>query len=474
MPDDTRFGDQPHATRAGKRFFGNGRGFALPGLIWIFAVFVLATGNMEFFRQTIAVYPVSENWPFLLALSVVVLSAIVFFFCVFSLVLPVRFVAALFLIIAAGAGYFSDGMSVVVDTEMIRNILHTDVREVSDLVHWGLIWRLLVLGAIPLGLVFAVPLRPSSLVRRQLAIAVTAGTALLAIVVCVLPFGGDFASYAREHKPLRYYTNPLYPIYSAIKFSIDAGRSKVERKFVTRVASANVPADDHEHELVVVVIGETARADHFGINGYERQTTPRLSARTGVVSFADMRSCGTSTAYSVPCMFSLDSRSSFDIDSAKNTENVLDVLAKAGVSIIWRDNNSGSQGVADRLDYTSFTGPDTNPVCDDEECRDIGMLDGLDELIAAHDGDILIVLHQMGSHGPAYYKRYPDDFAEFGPDCRSNDLGACSREEIVNAYDNSIVATDQLLASVIAELGEQTDYDSAMLYLSDHGESLGE
>jgi len=444
-------------------------------LLWASGAFLLITGNLEFFRQTTLVYPIVENWPFLSSLTIVVFCAIVLCACVFSVFLPVRVVVVLFLLVGAVTGHFSDGMSVVVDTEMIRNVFHTDAREVGDLVNWTLAGRVFLLGILPSAAAMAVRLRLLSPTKRQLMLASTAGICLLTITICVAPFGDAYASYAREHKPLRYYTNPTYPIYSAIKLAIDSNRVNVNSTYVTKVGSANIPPDDKSRELIIVVVGETARADHFGINGYERQTTPKLSARKRVVSFTNMKSCGTSTARSLPCIFSLDGREDFEIDSARFTENVLDVLAKAGVSILWRDNNSGAHGVADRVLFERFTDPNNNPVCADRECRDIGMLAGLEDYIATQDGDILIVLHQSGSHGPAYFKRYPDDFRVFKPDCRTNELAECSQQEIVNAYDNTILYTDNFLDAVIGFLEDKQDrYETAMLYLSDHGESLGE
>jgi lipid A ethanolaminephosphotransferase len=411
----------------------------------------------------------------MLSLAVVLWCAIVFFAAVFSFFLPLRLVLSLFLVLAAVAGHFADGMNIVIDTEIVRSALHSDLREAGDLVGWGLIGRVLLLGVLPALALFAVRLEPAPLMKRQLRIAGAAGAALLLAGVCVLPFGSAYASYAREHKPLRYYSNPTYPIYSAIKLVIDSGAAGVDRSYVTKVASAALPPDDPMRELVVVVVGEAARADHFGINGYARQTTPKLAARDDIVSFSQVTSCGTATATSVPCMFSLDGRGDFDIDSAPFNENVLDVLAKAGVSVLWRDNNTGSQGVADRLRYEHFTDRRTNPKCAHGECRDVGMLSGLDDYIAEQTGDILIVLHQIGSHGPAYYKRYPEKFARFKPDCRTNELSQCSQQEIVNAYDNSIAYTDRFLNAVIRFLAsKQAQYETTMLYMSDHGESLGE
>ena len=176
-------------------------------------------------------------------------------------------------------------------------------------------------------------------------------------------------------------------------------------------------------------------------------------------------------------MFSVFSRSEFNSDKGKATENVLDVLHHSGmIDVLWRDNNSDSKGVALRVPYEDYKIPENNTVCEDGECRDEGMLVGLDQYVTQHkQKDILIVLHQMGNHGPAYYKRYPKQFEQFTPTCRTNQLEDCSQEEIINAYDNALLYTDYFLAEIIGFLKKyDKDHKTAMIYLSDHGESLGE
>lgn len=108
------------------------------------------------------------------------------------------------------------------------------------------------------------------------------------------------------------------------------------------------------------------------------------------------------------------------------------------------------------------------------------MLKGLDERIAALPPErrakgVVLVMHQMGSHGPAYYKRSAPDAKPFLPECKTNALAECGHTELMNVYDNSIVQTDRFLAQTIDWLKAQSkNYDTGMLYVSDHGESLGE
>ncbi len=106
---------------------------------------------------------------------------------------------------------------------------------------------------------------------------------------------------------------------------------------------------------------------------------------------------------------------------------------------------------------------------------DEGLLLGLERRLAEAKGTQLLVLHQLGNHGPSYFRRYPPAFARFQPACQSDELRNCSREEIANAYDNALLYTDHLLARLIQRLqAKAAQVDTALVYVSDHGESLGE
>jgi lipid A ethanolaminephosphotransferase len=390
--------------------------------------------------------------------------------------LTTRATACLFLLIAAVAGHFADTLGVVIDTSMLVNVAETDIGEVRDLLSFGLLARLLLLGVVPCIVVCLIPVRTATTLNRLRQNGFAAVASVAIIVLCMVPFGPEYASFFREHKSLRHYVNPVFPVYSMGQFmadALDAGTTASAETLVVGT-DAKIAADDDGRELVVMVVGETARRDRFSLNGYARETSPKLAAEDNVVSYSQVTACGTSTAVSVPCMFSTFDRKTFDRDNAYNQENVLDVLARNGVNVLWRDNNSGSKGVADRVAFEDFTSPDINPVCD-PECRDVGMLAGLQEYVDAQDGDILIVLHQMGNHGPAYFKRYPKAFERFTPACHSIELSRCNQDEINNAYDNAILYTDNFLSKVIEFLKDNTPaYETTMLYVSDHGESLGE
>ena len=438
------------------------------------ALFLTAFANLAFFRNLAKAFA-ETPWGLLhmLSLAVVLMCATVLFLALVSFRPVLKPVLFTLFLVAAVSAYFMDTYNVIIDRDMLVNAMATNSAESGDLLTPRLFFYLGLLGLLPSLVLWRVRIRPARPHKAIGSRLLLGGGALVVMLALVLISSAFYAAFVREHKELRYYANPLTPVYSAYKFGktrLKSGAVAVE----TIGEDAEIPAADIDRELVIMVLGETARADRFSLNGYERETNPEL-ARHDVISFTDVSACGTSTAISVPCMFDIYDRDEFSSDKTEATENALDVLDRAGVSILWRDNNSDSKGVADRLAFEDFRSPETNPVCD-EECRDVGMLSGLPDFIDQQaDGDILIVLHQMGSHGPAYYKRYPEEFRVFTPTCETNQLDSCSEAEIGNTYDNTILYTDHFLGQAIEFLRSYDDrFETVMLYASDHGESLGE
>lgn len=432
--------------------------------------------NARFFLSAHHAYSFfSENAGFLASLALLLVATNMLLLSLVGYRRTIKPLLMVLLPMAALSAYFMDTYSTVIDDSMLRNVLETDFNEASDLLSRQLVHYLFWLGLLPAVLLKFIEFGEMTPLRRTLPTRIALLLAPVIVIVSILGMHGDqYASFFREHKTTRQYANPIYPIYSLAE--LIGNTFDTPAAGITPVGlDAALPVTDLDRELIVLVVGETARADRFSLNGYSRNTNPLLSQET-IFSFNNVWSCGTSTSISVPCMFSFHSsdQQGYSKDS-RNFENLLDVLHRAGVSVLWRDNNSSSKGVADRVRHEDFRSPETNPVCD-IECRDVGMLAGLQEYIDSKDaGDILIVLHQMGNHGPAYFKRYPREFEYFSPVCRSSELNACSKEEIDNAYDNAIRYTDYFLAQVVALLkGNDARFETAMLYVSDHGESLGE
>jgi lipid A ethanolaminephosphotransferase len=228
-----------------------------------------------------------------------------------------------------------------------------------------------------------------------------------------------------------------------------------------------------------MVVGETARAASWGLSGYARQTTPQLAQVPGLLNFADVTACGTSTEVSLPCMFAPVGRRDYDEARIRGSQSLLHVVARAGVQVLWRDNQSGCKGVCEGLPSEAVSAATAPGLCQGGRCWDEALVRGLDERLralgATPDTTQLLVLHMLGNHGPSYFRRYPAAFERFTPTCRDDDLGRCTREQIVNAYDNALLYTDHVLATLIATLAARSELvDSTLLFVSDHGESLGE
>lgn len=368
---------------------------------------LLVSGNVTFFNKLTEIYPpVVENLAFLFSVVTLTFGLMLIVVAVSSCLLPIRWVLSLLIVLTMGAGYFSDNYGVVLDTTMIQNILETDLNESRDLATNSFFLRAFLFGLLPILVLWRLPagsLTLRELVFGNLRLAI-AGVAL--ICVCLGSFSAQYASFFREHKSVRFYNNPVFPVYSIVKYGMESFKYQGYEGFDVVMADAHLPSGDTGRELIIMVVGETARRDRFSLNGYHRDTNPRLASEPGVISYSNISACGTSTAVSVPCMFSGLNAKDFFPESTMQRENILGVLQRAGVNVLWRDNNSDSKGVATRVTYEDFRRSDRNPVCD-SECRDVGMLQGLQEYVDSTNGDVLIVLHQMGSHGPAYHERYP-------------------------------------------------------------------
>jgi lipid A ethanolaminephosphotransferase len=442
-------------------------------LILLVSIFLIVFTNAALFSNILSVYPFTfKNSGFLISMLVFFTGFIIILFSIVCFKYTVKPVMILILMISSSAAYFMDTYNTIIDDSMVQNIMETDTAESLELLSFNLLFYVILLGVLPSFLVYKAKIVFygfwKELINRIKLFVIT----LISIVIVFFIFSDFYSSFFREHKSLRYYSNPSFYIYSTGKYI----NSQYKSSFV-EVEKIGLDAKISEHSkrrLVIFVAGETARADRFSLNGYQKETNPLLK-KEDVVSFDNVWSCGTSTATSLPCLFSIYTKSEFSNSKASSTENVLDVLKHADVNLLWMDNNSSSKGVADRITYESYKSDKLNPVCD-IECRDEGMVQDLQSKIDGFEqGDIFIVLHQMGNHGPAYYKRYPKEFEKFTPVCKTNQLEDCSIEEIGNAYDNVILYTDYVLSEIINVLKKNNDtFESAMFYVSDHGESLGE
>ncbi len=395
-------------------------------------------------------------------------------------------VAGLLLLAAATSSYFMLQYSVVIDTTMMANVLNTDAREVRDLLSWPFLVSLVLLAGLPMLWLLRQDIVARPWWSQTWRNAAAGLAALVVLALVTLAAYQDLASLMRNHKHVRYLFNPLNGLYATGKLMAD----QLPR---TRHALQPIGLDarlgpsysgQKRAPLVVLVIGETARAANFSLGGYARQTNPqlqRLRDAGGLTYYSAVRSCGTNTQSSVPCMFSHQGKQEFEA-SRQPFENLLDVLQRSGLAVLWLDNQSGCKGLCARVEQVITRTLEVAGLCQDGECFDEIMQYQLDERIDALDGarrarGVVVVMHQMGSHGPAYYRRSPAAYKQFQPECSSNVLQDCPREQLINAYDNTLLYTDHVLASTVRWLDRKSldgKFDTAMVYVSDHGESLGE
>jgi len=376
--------------------------------------------------------------------------------------------------------YFTSSFGIVFDREMIRNIhenmMDRNTQEAGELFSLSLVTHVFLFGIVPATLLSLVSINFKPIRQELRSRAICLGCLVGALATLVLVNFKTVSFFARENKDLRSYANPFYAIDSTQKYIRRELRSRAEEKFTVIGADATRRKTSKTRLVGIMVVGETARADHFSLDGYPRITNPLLAKRD-VINFKRVTSSGTATAYSVPAMFSLLAPRDYSPEKAKKQSNLLDVIAKAGVKVIWIDNNSSSKNVADRVEYVSLrSNPDpASPLYSDGGYFDEELVRTMERTITESSGDLLIVLHTMGSHGPTYHKRFPKSFAKFTPYCEEAAPHNCNDEEVINAYDNTILYTDYILDMIVGYLDAHgADYDSFMLYASDHGESLGE
>jgi lipid A ethanolaminephosphotransferase len=377
---------------------------------------------------------------------------------------------------AAAGSWFIGAYGAVLDPSMLRNVLRTDVAEAGELMNVRFLMHMALFAMLPVLLLWRVRVARQpwgrALARR---IAMLLG-ALLVLVGLIWSVFQPLSSLTRNHRELRYLVTPANLLWSTSSVLVaDARGATKPREPIGLDARAGPSwAARTRPMVVVVVIGETARAANWGLNGYSRQTTPEL-AQAGVVNFTDVTSCGTNTETSLPCMFAPVGRRSYDETRIRGQQSLLHVLVRAGVATDWRDNQSGCKGVCEGLPMQVIDTKVAPGRCDGDHCFDEVLTQDLALRLKQAKGTQLWVLHTLGNHGPSYFRRYPPAFARFLPECRTDDLRQCTQEQVVNAYDNALLYTDPLLATAIRTLqAAAADVDTALVYVSDHGESLGE
>ncbi|MGF1858329.1 phosphoethanolamine transferase [Photobacterium profundum] len=450
-------------------------------LIFILALYFTAVINIPVYSELNSILSNIDGVKvgFVISIPIFFLSALNFLFNLFAWPYITKPFFVLLLIVSSAVSYAGYNYGTLFDYNMIANIVETDTSEASSyLSAYSILWTF-IMGVVPALLLANVNLSgKQGKVKMVLLKLFSMLASVIVIGLIASMYYQDYASVGRNNSVIKKAIIPTQFIYSAVGFVKD-------KYFTTPLEYKQIGLDAKQSDktlldavekptLLVFVVGETARSQNYELNGYPKPTN-QYTRDLDIISFQDVSSCGTATAVSVPCMFSSLTKSNFNRKIADNQDNLLDVLNRADVSLLWKENDGGDKNVADRITKKETDRSQVNSYCDGSTCYDMALLEGLEQDIDSLSGNRMIALHLIGSHGPTYFKRYPEEAKFFMPGCPRSDIENCSVKEIVNTYDNTILYTDYVISQTISKLKKlQENYNTALIYISDHGESLGE
>lgn len=446
--------------------------------IILFALYIALALNVVFYRQAFSLLPVDSLHNTLVFLTMPVVAFAVMAICltIASVIRLEKLLVTLFILLSASAQYFMKDYGVIIDRSMITNIIDTTPAESYALLSGQMIVVLSLTALLFIALAWWIKIKPAANLWRGALMRV--GTVLVSALLIVLVAGlfyKDYASLFRNNKEL---VKSLNPSNSIVALNSWYFHHKMDNLPLVKIGEdaqqKAVMKNGPRKNLTIIVLGETSRAANFSLGGYDRDTNPLL-AKDNVVYFPKTTSCGTATAVSVPCMFSNMPRARYDESLAHHQEGLLDIIQRAGIQVLWNDNDGGCKGACDRVPHQDMTAMKLPGQCIDGECYDEVLFHDLEKTIDSMQGDGVIVLHTIGSHGPTYYNRYPPQFRRFTPTCDTSEIQSCSQEQLKNTYDNTIVYIDYIVDKAIKLLQSKQDkFTTSLVYLSDHGESLGE
>lgn len=443
----------------------------------LFSVYIAVFLNLAFYHQVIAAMPLDNlrNWLVFLSMPLVAISVINIVVTLASFLWLDRLIIALFILVSAAAQYFIWNYGIIIDRSMLVNILDTTPSESFALMTPKLVITLLLSGIVMAGVAFWIRIRPAvpfwkSAVYRVVSVAAS----IICILLVASLFYKDYASLFRNQKELVKSLSPSNSITATLSWYKHEQTANLPLVKIGEDAHLSPAMQNGKKNLTILIVGETSRAANFSLSGYERETNPLL-AKDDVTYFPHTASCGTATAVSVPCMFSGMPRAHYDDALAGHQEGLLDVIQRAGIKVLWNENDGGCKGACDRVPHQDMNGLNLSGMCIKGECYDEVLFHGLEEYIQQLQGNGVIVLHTIGSHGPTYYNRYPPAFRRFTPTCDTNQIQDCSQQQLVNTYDNTLLYVDYIVDKAIKLLQAHQDrFTTSLVYLSDHGESLGE
>ncbi|MCK3659004.1 sulfatase [Pasteurellaceae bacterium Pebbles2] len=451
--------------------------FSSTKVIALVALYFTAVLNLAFYKTVLNAHPFTgapEDY-FLLTVPLFVFFTLNAAFQIIALPILHKVIIPLFLVLSAAISYQELFFGIYFDNTMLENVLQTNPAETARMITLPYVTWIICLGVIPAILYTFIKIKYRTFIKE---IACRVATiALSAFVVWGISkfYYQDYASFVRNNKAVTHLIVPsnfIGATVSKVKQYYNANRT-----FQHFGLEAKQAKPDNARHVMFLVVGETTRAQNWGLNGYARQTTPLLAKREQqgeLINFHNVTSCGTSTAYSVPCMFSTLPRDKFSVNDADYQDNLLDILQRAGVETMWIDNNSDCKGVCARTPNLNVTNIDLADYCHNGECLDDVLFIDIEKFLHQSDKDTVIILHTIGNHGPTYHERYTPEYRQFTPTCDTNEIQKCSNDQLVNTYDNGILYVDYFLNKAIGYLEKEKGWEAALFYMSDHGESLGE
>ncbi len=442
---------------------------------WLLATYFACALNIPFVTKLYHVlHTVNSTSPgFIASIPLLFIALFNLLFTPFSFKYLEKGLFITLLLSAAIVNYASYQYGVIFDINMIVNVLQTSPAETASYLSPALFIWVIGLGVIPSLLVYKIriihPRWPRDIAYKLLSLLLS----ILIIAGIGALYYKDYAYIGRENNYLNKLIIPNFYTYSLYKY-IHQRYFARPKPYQTIALDATQTRKNSKNTLLILVVGETARAMNYESNGYARPTNQH-TRDLGVVSYQNVTSCGTATAISVPCMFTRTLRQDFSRGNADNQDNLVDILKRAGLGVMWLDNDGGCKNMCRSAENITI---DTSkrPWCNGSVCVDEVLLENLQSKIDTLRGkNSVLVLHIMGSHGPTYYQRYPQQHQYFKPDCVRSDIQNCSKQTLINSYDNTILYTDFIISRLIKLLQTNTrEWDTALIYLSDHGESLGE
>lgn len=425
----------------------------------ILSAYTLIAFNIPFFKEVFS--RIADNWNGAwIAASMIIIMFVLNYFIYYILLYLGRIVGkciiAFTLIGNAACLYFMNTYNALIDRSMMGNVFGTHFSEASSFFSWTMIWYIIILGVLPCIWLFMRKINYGSILRFLANFAIS----LILLVGVLIGNKQNVLWIDYNATVLGSKIMPWSYIINSVRYY---NYWKLMNQPEIKLPDAEIVTDSKD--IFVLIIGESARSENFSLYGYSRETNPLLAKDS--VTVLNATASDTYTREAVKAILSYK-------PGEELYELLPNYLQRNGVDVIWRTNNWGHPPLHLTKNYGKGDLKKRFPEADSG--YDGILFHGLKEDIMASDSTkIFVGIHTYTSHGPEYYSNVPKEHKKFLPECRTVELSNASSSELINAYDNTILYTDYLVHSVIETLkNDFPDRRSCVIFISDHGESLGE